>query len=287
MATSTTSSGSSPGPRRLRHRKDPPPAILTIFERLGNPGQHGHQLRPAQDPRQARGDCATAGTATSNPSPSSRRLGNQAGMTSATTSSGSSPRTAATTPPPRPATLIPSGRAAPAARPAWPPATTSSGSSRPGPRRLRHRQTLPVITITIDGGSAATRPAWPIEAATSRDPRFQDRADAATAETLLPAATLPSTGGFGSQAGMATSYHQLRSSLPGPLGDCAAAETRYQQSLTIDGRGSATRPAWPPATQQMGRLEVRFRGDAERAASLHIRALAIRMGLEFRRCAST
>ena len=62
------------------------------------------------------------------------------------------------------------------------------------------------------------------------------------------ATTKPSTifERLGDQARMATAYHQL-GILAQIRGDYDTAEQRYHQSLTITS-GSATRPAWPPAT---------------------------------------
>jgi tetratricopeptide (TPR) repeat protein len=103
----------------------------------------------------------------------------------------------------------------------------------------------------------------------------QDRGDYEGAETSYRQ-SLTILERLGDQAGMASSYHQL-GMLAQDRGDYEGAETSYRQSLTIferlgDQAGMAT--TW----SQMGILRTDQGRHAE-ATPLHIRALAVRLGI--------
>ncbi len=203
-----------------------------------------------------------------------------------------------------------------ATRPAWPPATTSSASwpscggttttpsrqyqPRPGHQRAarrpgQHGHQLPPARHAGPGPRGLRRgrppvPALPGHQRAARRPGRHGH--------QLPPARHPGPGPrglrrrraastsraldinerLGDQAGMANSYHQL-----GMLAQLPRGLRRRRAAVPAapwtSANGSATRPAWPPPTSQLGILEAERGTPAAAVIARHVTALAIRLRL--------
>ena len=224
-APATTSSDPRPGPRRLRHRRDPLPAIPHHQGGSATRPAHGHQLPPARDlarsPRRLRHPrrdplpailASTSGSAAGPGAGRSYRNGDHAqdrGDYAAEARWSAIPITAKER----------LGKP----WPAWPPSYRQLSGSSAGPSvELRHRARPYQQSLAID--RAARQPGRHghqllTSSGSSAGPRrLRHR------RGPLPAIPSPS-GRLGNQAGMATSYGQLRDPRPGPA-NYATAEAR-------------------------------------------------------------